>query len=971
MKYLFSFFLGFFCLTVFAQQPNPLIADNFDAQKKWVDSIYNGMSLQEKVGQLFTVQVYSEASEAVLQEKLKLIKDYHIGGIIFSKGGPVRQAKLTNKLQSISQVPLLVSIDAEWGLSMRLDSTFSYPWNMTLGAIKDNAVVRRVGQQIAKHCKRLGVHLNFAPVVDINTNPKNPIIGNRSFGENKINVAKKGIAFMNGMHSEGVLSCAKHFPGHGDTSKDSHKTLPTVRFSKDRIFSVELYPFKKMIGNGVSSIMVAHLNIPSLEPGEMPSTLSEKIITGILKNKLHFNGLIITDALNMNGVADFDEPGDISLAAFLAGNDLLLMPENVAKASQKITDAYHDGLISEKRLAYSVRKILMAKYKVGLANYQPVEIDHIYKDLNTIKDKLLYHEVMENAITVVKNNGDLLPIKKLDKKRIAYVHLGDASGKAFYEQLKKYAEIDWIQDKSLTTLLHKLKAYNLVIVGFHKSNASPWKSYRFSQKDKTWLKAIARGNKAILDIFTSPYALLGVEKSIAELEGVVVSYQNSKTGQEVSAQLLFGAIGAKGKLPVSIGKTFPEGTSCETFPIDRLSYGLPESVGMSSVKLQKIDSIMQYAMDEEMTPGAQITVARYGKVIYQKNFGYHTYKKKEKVTDQDVYDIASLTKILATLPLVMELEEENVISLNTRLKEILPITRNSNKANISLKKALSHYARLQAWIPFYIGTLDSATGKPDKKYYRHNSTKAFNVKVAENLFLRNDMVDSVYQVVVDSELLEKQEYKYSGLIYYLLKKYLEDHYGTNLDTLTQQHFYAALGMNRTGYLPLQKFETEDIVPSEIDTYFRHQKLVGYVNDEGAAMLGGIGGNAGVFANANDVAKIMQMYLNGGYYGGKRYLETKTISKFNTRYYAQDEVRRGIGFDKPQFEGGPMSTCGCVSDKSFGHSGFTGTYTWADPVEGIVYVFLSNRVFPDRSNRGLITEDIRTNVQQAIHEAILY
>lgn len=970
MKNLFFLSLSFLCFSAFAQQPNPLLVKDVIAQRQWTDSVYAHMNLAEKVGQLFTIQVFSEDADAIIEQKRALIKKYHIGGVIFSKGGPVRQAKITNKLQEAAEVPLLISIDAEWGLAMRLDSTYAFPWNMTLGAIKDNEVVRKVGAQIAKHCSRIGIHLNFAPVVDINTNPKNPIIGNRSFGEDKYNVSKKGIAFMEGMHSEGVLSCAKHFPGHGDTSKDSHKTLPTIDFSKERILNVELYPFKKMISNGVSSIIVAHLNIPSLEPNHKPSTLSYAIITELLKEKLQFNGLIITDALNMNGVADFDEPGEISLAAFMAGNDLLLMPENVVKASQKIMDAYNSGEITEERLAHSVKKILMAKYKVGLNDYSPIEIDHIYEDLNSIQNKLLYHEAMENAITLVKNTNQILPIKSLEKKSIAYVGLGDVRGEAFYQQLKKYTEVDRVEAETLPALLQKLKKYNLVIVGFHKSNANPWKSYKFSRKDIQWLEAIAKEKYTVLDVFANPYALLQLKKTSA-LEAIMVSYQNSEITQKISAQIIFGALGAKGKLPVSIGTTFPKGTSCETAPIHRLSYGLPESVGMSSQKLAKIDSIVQYAIASEMTPGAQITVARHGKVVYQKNFGHHTYKKKVKVTSEDVYDLASMTKILGTLPLVMELEEEGVIGLETQLQEIMPITVGTNKATISLKEALSHYAGFQAWIPFYVATLDAVTGKPAKKYYRSTPQGQFSIKVAEDLYLRKDMVDSIYQDVAESELLPKKEYKYSGLIFYLLKKYMEDFYDANMDFLTQHHFYQSLGMNRMGYLPLEKFSTASIIPSEIDDYFRNQKLVGYVNDEGAAMLGGIGGNAGLFSNANDVAKIMQMYLNGGVYGGKRYFQAATIAKFNHRYFAEEEVRRGLGFDKPQFEDGPMSTCGCVSDSSFGHSGFTGTYTWADPLEETVYVFLSNRVFPSRENKGLIKEDIRTKVQKAIQEAIIY
>lgn len=967
MKLSHLVFALLFSLSLLAQQTNPLIAEDYKAQKKWVDSIYSQMSLEEKVGQLFMIQVFSDAPQKVLDTIPELIEDYHVGGIIFSKGGPVRQAKLTNEYQGLAEVPLLIAMDAEWGLAMRLDSTFALPWNMTLGAIKNNELVKKAGAQIGRHLKYMGVHMNFAPVVDINTNPKNPIIGNRSFGENRENVTEKAIAFMQGMHSIGILSSAKHFPGHGDTDTDSHKTLPTIGFSRQRLDSIELYPFQKLINAGVSSVMIAHLNVPALEPENMPSSLSKKIVTDLLKKQMKFNGLVFTDALNMKGVADFDEPGEIDLAAFLAGNDVLLISESVPKATEKIIEAYKKGIVTEERLAHSVRKILFAKYKAELYDYKPIVVDYLTERLNRIPNKVLYHELMENAITVIKNDKAVLPIKNLEKKKIAYVHFGDDSASVFYDYLKKYTEVDKVSAPHLDELLKKLESYNFVIVGFHKSNESPWKSYNFSNEELVWLHEIARTNTTVLDVFASPYALLDL-RTKTNLEGIVVSYQNSPAMQKISAQMLFGAIGAKGKLPVSVGEQFPAGTSYETKPIKRLAYGIPESVGMDSYKLEKIDSIMNYALEEKMTPGAQILVARKGKVIYQKNFGYQTYEKEKPITDESVYDLASLTKILATLPLLMELEEDDVIDLDTKLKEILPLTKKSNKKNITLKRALSHYAGFEAWIPYYRATLDDE-GNPSKKYYRTESIGEFNIKVAENLFMRNDYIDSIYQAIVDSERIEDIEYQYSDLPYYLMKKYLENHYGSNLDYLTQNHFYQSLGMNRTGYLPLEKFDTLDIVPSEKDDYFRNQILRGYVNDEGAAMLGGIGGHAGLFSNANDIAKIMQLYLNGGYYGGKRYFEEKTIDKFNTCYFCDEDVRRGVGFDMPQLEGGPMVTCGCVSMESFGHSGFTGTYTWADPEEEIVYVFLSNRVFPTRENKALITEDIRTEIQRAIYEAI--
>ncbi len=974
MKYFILLFFTLFYISLSAQEANPLLTEDlpdgkagFVAQKKWTDSIYNQMTLKEKVGQLFMVQVFSTEPEQVRDSIIELINDYHIGGIIFTKGGPVRQAKLTNQFQDMTKVPLLIAMDAEWGLAMRLDSTYAFPWNMTLGAINDNELIRKAGEQIGKHCKRLGVQINFAPVVDINTNPDNPIIGNRSFGEDKINVTQKAIACMNGMHSEGILSSAKHFPGHGDTDQDSHKTLPTIGFSRIRLDSVELYPFRKLIENGVSSVMIAHLNVPALEPSNIPSSLSKKIVTDLLKQKMGFHGLVFTDALNMRGVADYDEPGKVDLEAFLAGNDILLISESVPKASEKIIEAYHEGIISEQRLAHSVRKILYAKYKAGLNHFVPVETAYLYKDLNKIQDDVLYYELMENAATVIKNDKGILPIKNLEKRSIAYVEMGDAGGNTFYDQLNDYAKVDRVSAEHLDELLQKLNAYNYVIVGFHKSNTNPWKSYKFTDKELVWLHEIARKNVTVLDVFASPYALLDI-KSTTNLEGILVSYQNSEISQKVSAQILFGARGASGNLPVSIGKEFPQGTGYVTKSLNRLSYGLPESEGLNSYKLRKIDSIMNYALEEKMTPGAQIIVARNGRVVYRKNFGFHTYEKKLSVTNQDVYDLASLTKILATLPLIMELEENGTINLDTSLKEILPITKHSNKANITLKMALSHYAGFKAWIPYYQSTLDPETGEPSKRYFRTESMGEYNIQIAENMFMRHDLIDTIFQTIVDSDRLKKKEYLYSDLPYYLMKKYLENHYNSSLDYLSQEHFYKLLGANRTGYLPREKFEIDQIIPSEIDTVWRKQTVQGFVHDEGAAMLGGIGGHAGLFSNANGVAKIMQMYLNGGYYGGKRYFQEKTISKFNTCNYCGEDVRRGVGFDKPQLKGiGP--TCGCVSLKSFGHSGFTGTYTWANPETGILYVFLSNRVFPHRSNRKLITENIRTEIQRAINEAI--
>jgi len=965
---LFSlFFIGSF-LGFSQSQEHPLATATPQLQKQWVDSIYNSMTVSERLGQLFMVQAFSNGDEQANRQIESLIEEEGIGGLIFSKGGPVRQAALTNNYQSLAKVPLLVGMDAEWGLSMRLDSTYAYPWNMTLGAIKNNDLIEKTGKRIGEHCRRVGVHFNFAPVVDINTNPDNPIIGNRSFGEDRDAVTDKALAFMKGMQSVNILASAKHFPGHGDTDDDSHETLPSISFSKRRIDSVELFPYKKLIKEGLASVMVAHLNVPSLiSEQELPSSLSKEVVDVLLKEQLQFDGLIFTDALTMKGAANYGDTGTIDLMAFLAGNDVLLMSQDVRAGKAKLCQALESGKLTEARLAYSVKKILMAKYKVGLQRYQPVAIENLQSDINGIEDDLLKSRLFENAITVVKNDKSLLPLRDLETKKIAYVKLGDADGSTFLTELQKYAKVHVIRGEKLSDLQVKLQNYNTVIISFHKSDANPWKPYKLAQKDIFTINAIASSHDVILDLFVKPYALNQLEDAKA-IESVVVSYQNNAMAQSRSAQLIFGAIAARGRLPVSAGD-FKQGTGVPYNALNNLSYGIPESVGVDSQKLLRLDSLANYAINEEMTPGLQLLVARKGKVIYNKSFGYHTYDKKNRVTHDHLYDIASLTKILATLPLLMELEEKKVVTLNSKLGAILPYYRDSNKAQISLKQMLSHYARLKPWVPFYYNTLDSLTNKPDDRYYRSSRSKGFDIEVTDKLYLRHDYSDSINKIIKETDLLERLQYRYSDLPYYILKQYIENYYDQSLSRLVQQHFYEPIGANNTTYNPRERFSLTKIIPTEIDTYFRYQKVHGFVHDMGAAMQDGVGGHAGVFSNANDIAKLMQMYLQKGFYGGRRYLKTGTIDKFNKCYYCFKENRRGVGFDKPQLEEeGP--TCGCVSKLSFGHTGFTGTMAWADPEEEIVYVFLSNRTYPEAGKNRLLRENIRTEMQRLIYEAII-
>ncbi|VXB62598.1 Beta-N-acetylglucosaminidase [Flavobacterium sp. 9AF] len=959
MRYLFFFI--FICQISVSQ------VSNRPTHEKWIDSIYNKLSFEEKVGQLFMVAAYSNKNEVHNKEIDELIEKYKVGGLIFFQGGPVRQAQLTNRYQSKANIPLFIGIDAEWGLSMRLDSTYRYPWNMTLGAIQDFKLIEKMGAQMGEQSKRMGIHFNFAPVVDINTNPNNPIIGNRSFGEDKINVTNAAIALTKGLQSQGVFATAKHFPGHGDTETDSHHTLPIVKFSKQRIDSIELYPYRELIKNDLASVMVAHLNVPSLESRKgYPTSISYNVITNILKNELHFEGLIFTDALNMKGASNFKKPGDIDLEAFLAGNDILLFAENVPVAIQKFTEAFKSGKLTEERLAYSVKKILKYKYLAGLNNYKPIALSNLYEDLNQSKYDAMNYSLYENAITALKNKDKIFPIKELEDQRIGFVKIGDGNADYFLNELRKYTAIQEIDITDMDKALEEMENFTKIIVGYHKEDGA-WKNHNFDKNEIEILNKIAKENKVIVTIFAKPYSLLKIAK-FSHFEGLILAYQNNNFSNTVAAETIFGAIGTKGKLPVSINKEFYVNDGIITKPLNILGFDAPESVGLDSKILSKIDSIANYAVSKKMTPGAQIVVARKGKVVYQKSFGYHTYDTILPVKNSDLYDVASLTKILSTLPNIMIQYDKGNINLKTKLKDMLPIFKNSNKANATFQDMLTHQARFQAWLPFYKETLDSL-GKPSKLLYKEEFSEEFPIKVAENLFLIKTYNDTIIKRIADSELLRKATYKYSDFSFILMKEYLEKETGKTLDRLAYTNFYSKMGLTSMTYNPLNRFSKENIIPTEIDDYYRFQTIQGYVHDMGAAMQGGVAGHAGIFSNALDVAKMMQMYLQKGNYGNHQFVSEETFNAFNTCYYCKDKNRRGLGFDKPQLgEEGP--TCGCVSMNSFGHTGFTGTMAWSDPESEIVYVFLSNRTYPEAKTNVLSRENIRENIQKVIYESII-
>ncbi len=942
-------------------------------REAWVDSVFNSLTPQQRLAQLFMVAAYSNKDAKHVAELDTLVNRYGIGGLIYFQGGPLRQAHQCNYLQSRAKVPMLIAMDAEWGLGMRLDSTISYPRQMAMGAMQDDRLVERFGEEVARQMKRMGMHVNFAPDIDVNSNPANPVIGTRSFGEDKDNVARKGIAYSNGMQKHRVLACAKHFPGHGDTDTDSHHTLPVIRHDYARIDQLELYPFKRLFDSGVGSVMVAHLSIPALDTTKnRASTLSPAIVTGLLRDTLGFEGIAFTDALNMKGVSSFYKPGEVDLLALLAGNDVLLFAENVPKAMEMITAAMAEGRISQDEIDARCRKLLHLKAWAGLDRYRPIEVKNLYEDLNDGRAKALMNELVASSLTLLRNEKNLLPLKGLDQMRIASLVIGDAGGSVFQRTLSRYAPVEHFAlqknftDSVALAMLEALKQYDRVIISLHGLTTKRADTFGVTTAMLNYLNALADSVSTIVNVFGNPYAL-SVMPGLERMDAVLLSYERTEVSQRQAAQAIFGGVGLSGRLPVTANRHFALGTGVSTEKI-RVGYGEPEQADIDSKKLKDIEAIVNRAIAEKAMPGAQVLVARNGMVVYEKMFGNHTYEGKRAVEWNDVYDIASITKIASSLASFMTLVDKQKVDVDDKVSMHLKHLKFTNKKDIIFRDMLAHYARLQAWVPFYQKTL--TMGQPDPRYYSTTVTEAFPLRVAEQLYMRKDYPDTVRKMIDDTELRPKKEYKYSDLGYFYLRDVVEQKTGMGLDAYVDRTFYRRMGLQLLGYHPRSRVPLDRIVPTEYDMTFRKQLIQGDVHDQAAAIFGGVGGHAGLFSNANDLAVMMQMFLNKGEYGGDRFISTETVDEFIRCQFCKEGNRRGIGFDKPEADGKGGPTCECVSYLSFGHTGFTGTMAWADPDNGLVYIFLSNRVYPDADNNKLLQMNVRTDVQQAIYDAIL-
>ncbi len=951
------------------------IADSQLSESIWVDSLMNSMTLDEKLGQLFMIRAYSNRDEKHYKEIDKLIKEEKIGGLCFFQGTPKKQAELTNRYQKKSSLPMLISVDAEWGLGMRFkENGFSFPKQMMLGAMSDAQGVYQMGKMVADHCQRMGIHINFAPVVDVNNNPDNPVINYRSFGEDKYNVAVKSAAYMKGMQDGGIIACAKHFPGHGDTDVDSHYDLPIINHNRARLDSLELMPFRAIIKDSIQSIMVAHLHVPSLDDRKnRATTLSEKTVTSLLKNELNYDGLIITDALDMQGVAKHFEPGVVDAEAFKAGNDILLLSENVKKAKAAIIKYIVEEKLSEQRVNESVRKILIAKYRQGLYATPIIENpENLEAEIKSWKAQNIRQSLIESSLTLVKNDLKVIPLSPGSQAKIATLSLGSKENTVFQNRVGNFIQASHfhfgknISSSAARSMIKQLSSYDQIIVSLHDLSQYSSKNFGLTPSMLSMIEDLGKEKEVLLVHFGSPYAL----KYFDSLETVLVAYQEDEDIQDAAAQALFGVTEINGKLPVTASEVYQVGLGLYSPSIGVLGYARPEYVQLSADSLMAIDTIISEMIEEKAAPGCQVLIAKNGRIVHHEAYGYHTYDKKRRVKLDDLYDVASVTKTLATTISTMKLEESGQIQLEDSLSQHIANLDTCQIRGLQLRDVLAHHAGLRGWIAFYESTMtDDKKPQLNDTFYRTAAVDSFNILVAPKVYLRDDYRDSIWHRIHTCSIRDTNDYKYSDLGFYMLSEIIQSKTGQELNDYAHNTFYNPLGLQHTTFKPLEKFPSKQITPSEDDTYFRMQKIQGYVHDMGAAMLGGVSGHAGLFSISKELGVLMQMLLNGGHYGNQQYLRPETILKYTTRH--PRSTRRGLGFDMKELdEDKTLNISEKCSPSTFGHLGFTGTSVYADPEHDIIYIFLSNRTYPSMENRKFGRNEYRPRVQTVIYDAMI-
>ena len=950
-----TLFFALLILTLSAgvQKPDPNI------------NVLDRLTLEEKIAQLLIIRVNSTDDEQYNKELVELVARVQPGGVCFFKGNPTPEARLTKRLQAVSNVPLFVAIDGEWGPAMRLDSCVAFPRQMTLGALSEenDSLIYQMGLEVAEQCKAVGINLNFAPCIDINNNSRNPVINSRSFGENRDKVCRKATLYMHGMQDGGIVTSLKHFPGHGDTESDSHLSLPTIRKNRIELDEMELYPYRQLINENPDMVMVGHLNIPALDStAQSVSSLSYPIVSQLLKKELGYNGLIITDGMEMKGVRNQNRfEGDVEIRALLAGVDVLLLPGETDSVIAAIKKAVEEGVVPEELINERCLRVLQFKESRGISNYTSTSSAEIIQWLNRPEAVWVNRQIEEKALTLLKNEDNILPLNAKTAENTAFLCVDRKPYQSQYKQIVGEYNLPYfymdkkISAKEQTNILTKLAPYKQIVVAFGGSNQLGGSGYGIDMSSVRLLNRLAKEKQVILIHLGNPYALNYFD-SLTNYRAVIGAYQFTPTTVAAAMKACFGQVVCEGTLPVSINE-YPAGSGILMSKTVENFSALPADI------TQSLDKMLQDGIQNRIYPGCAVIALHHGQPVYHKVFGYLDYNRQDKVTPQTMYDVASLTKVAATTLAVMKLYDNHEIHLTDKIGKYLPYLAGTDKAGLTLEELLTHTSGMPAFIPFY----KSIQG--DERYLRAYKTNNFQVQVADNLYLRNDYPDTIRYKVAHCKLKEKK-YEYSDLNFLLLKDMVETVTMRPIEEFLAENFYRPMGLSHTSFRPLQHgFSKQEIAPTEEDLTFRKQLVHGYVHDQTAALMNGNAGNAGLFTTAEELAAIFLMLQNGGVYDGTRYLSEATVKEFTKMHSMHGCHVRGYGFHTPKAPGESSIVPATASTHTFGHQGFTGTVVWCDPDEELIFVFLSNRVCPTAEPNKLAQSKIRLKVHDLIYQAI--
>ncbi len=935
-----------------------LTASGQNDRSRWVDSVFNSLTPEQRISQLFMVPVSTYASQTEIEDLTELLKKNGFGGIYITGGGPLSHVRLLNQLQKASKVPLLVGMPAEWGLAQTLDSTMGFQKPMVAAAWKKDSLMVMWGKEIARQMKLLGIHINFAPNADDEIFSGDYL---RYFGNEEAAVARHTVSFTKVMQAEGIQVVAKHLPRRA--ASESSLKDSSILLNLNQLDTIGFYAFQQLINQGVNGILTSYLHFSiQNDKGVIPAGISQVFISDILKIKLNYQGLVFSEVKNFQKSAGKIRPGDAELLAFEAGNDVLMVPLNmnaaVKQISKRLKKNKKDNAL-QQQLDMSLKKILASKFDSGLHHVKMIDADNLLRKLHTPESYLLKHQLAEAAITVVKNADDFLPIRSLNTNSFVCLSLGKDAENGFTHSLKRYASfkrfsIKDVQDTSKIVLLPG----DIIMIGIFPYASDLERGLR------TWLNRLMEKQKVIITHFGNPLTIEPYKNATS----LIAAYTDQDDMMDVVPQMIFGALPAMGLLPVNLDP-FNNHPSIVAQQTGRLSYTVPEAAGLDSHTLDRINAIVQEAIDLGATPGAHVLVAKDGKVIYDQSFGWLTYENKVPVNDETIYDLASLTKVSATLQATMFMYDKGLIDINKKASFYLPELKATNKKDITLIDMLTHQSGLVPFMPLWPLTVKDSVYLP--YYYSSIRNEIYPLQVAPNLFAANVLPDSIWGWIVKSKMQDKPprtpySYRYSDLGFMMLKHMAQTLLHQPMNEFLQQNLYGPLGAYSTGFNPLDRFPAQRIAPTEEDKIYRRSTVIGTVHDERAAMMGGISGHAGLFSTANDLAKVGQMLLQEGNYGGTTFYKPETVRSFTTKQFS--DSRRGLGWDKPVPSDWSSPTSFLASSRTFGHTGFTGTCMWIDPEFNLVYIFLSNRVYPDRNNK-LLNANIRPRIQEVVYQAI--